>query len=98
MVLAFVVVNILWLFVWHYFVNKCIEVHVLDVLKDVLPFFSITIAILGVTYFITKSIENIYMLFISKVIVAVFLYCMSMYLSNSVIFKESISFLLKKNN
>ena len=96
MVLAFVIVNILWLFVWHYLVNRCIEFHIWDALKDVLPFCSITVGILSVTYFITKPIESVYGLLASKIIVAVVLYAACMHFSRSVIFKECISFVLMR--
>ncbi len=96
MVLAFVIVNILWLFVWHFLVNRCIEIRLRYALKDILPFCLITVAILGITYVITMPIENIYLLFASKIIVAAVLYGACMYFSNAVIFKESITFILKK--
>lgn len=98
MVLAFVVVNILWLFIWHYLVNRCIEISFWDALRDILPFCLITVGILGITYFVTKPIENIYGLFASKIIVAAALYGICMYLSNAVIFKECMTFILKRND
>lgn len=96
MVLAFVIVNILWLFVWHFLVNRCIEIRLWHALKDILPFCLITVVVLGITYAITMPIENIYVLFASKIMVAAVLYSACMYFSNAMIFKESVEFLLKK--
>ena len=96
MVLAFVVVNVLWIFIWHYFVNKYVEISILDVAKDILSFCLISLIVLFITYFVTKLIFNIYMLFIAKVLLATFLYTFVMYLSGSVTFKESFTFLLKR--
>ena len=96
MVLAFVIVNVLWLSAWHYLVNKCMKISILNVLKDVFPFCVITCVVLVCTYFVTSPIGNIYLLFVGKIVVAAILYCICMYLSNSVIFRESIDILLKR--
>lgn len=96
MVLAFVIVNILWVFVWHYFAWKCIKIRLFDVAKDVLPYLLITLAVMTVTYFITYSIDNIYILLVTKIVTAGTLYSLIMWLSNSVIFREIIHFLLKR--
>lgn len=96
MVLAFVVVNVLWIFVWHYLVNICVKISIFDVIKDVLPFCAISLIVLCITYFVTKSISNIYMLFMAKILFATFLYSVFMYLTSSVIFRESVSFLFKR--
>lgn len=96
MVLAFVIVNILWVFVWHYFAWKCIKIRLFDVAKDVLPYLLITLAVMITTYFTTSLIDNIYILLIAKIAIAGALYSLIMWLSNSVIFRESINFLLKK--
>lgn len=96
MVLAFVVVNILWLFVWHYRVARCIPIRLWEVLKDILPFCGIAVAVLGISYWVTKPIENIYWLFVSKIVVAAVLYVGCMYMLNAVIFMEMINYLLKR--
>lgn len=96
MVLAFVVVNVLWMFVWHYFVNKCVEISIVDAVKDILPFGLISLIVLCITYFVTMSISNIYLLLVTKVLFAASLYSFFMYLTNSVIFKETFDFLLKR--
>jgi O-antigen/teichoic acid export membrane protein len=96
MVLAFVIVNVLWVFIWHYFAWKCIKISLIDVAKDILPYLIATLGVMLITYFTTLSIENIYFLLPAKIIIAALLYCLIMWLSKSVIFKEIIHFLLKK--
>ena len=49
-----------------------------------------------VTYYSTRSVGNIYLLFTAKVVIAAILYTLLMWGSNSVVFKESIQFLKKK--
>ena len=83
--------------------KKMVEPYVCDVslylwnaLKDVIPFAALAGITMVVTYYATRSIGNIYLLFTAKVVVAAILYTLLMWGSNSVVFKESIQFLKKK--
>ena len=96
MIVAFVTVNIVWMLVWHYFVWQQIRLSLWNALKDVIPFATLAGITMIVTYYATRSIGNIYLLFTAKVVVAAILYTLLMWGSNSVVFKESIQFLKKK--
>lgn len=96
MIVAFVTVNIVWMLVWHYFVWQQIRLSLWNALKDVIPFAALAGITMVVTYYATRSIGNIYLLFTAKVVVAAILYTLLMWGSNSVVFKESIQFLKKK--
>ncbi|WP_455584306.1 lipopolysaccharide biosynthesis protein [Bacteroides sp.] len=92
----YVTINLLWLFTWHYYAWKQIRIRLIDVLKDISPYLLITSAVLIVTYFLTSGISNIYMRFITKIVIAAILYPSILWATNSVIMKESINYLLKK--
>ena len=96
LIVAFVTVNIVWMLVWHYFVWQQIRLSLWNALKDVIPFAALAGITMVVTYYATRSIGNIYLLFTAKVVVAAILYTLLMWGSNSVVFKESIQFLKKK--
>lgn len=96
MVFAFVIVNIVWLFVWHYFVAKQIQIRLVDVFKDILPFLLLSIVSLSIACFIASFVSNTYMSFVLEVLVTGVLYALLLYMSGSVMFKETISFLLKR--
>lgn len=96
MVTAYVAINILWLFLWHYFVWKEIRISILSVFKDILPFAGISLVVMAGTYIITSPIHNIYLLALSKVLVASSLYVIIMLLTGSATFKESLAYLLHK--
>lgn len=101
MLVWFVSIQIGWLFVWHYFVWKLIRLDLWHALKDVLPFAFIAGATMAATYFLTKGIGNIYLLFGIKIVTAILLYATVLWISKAAIFKESIEFLThrkKKNN
>lgn len=92
----YVTVNLLWLFVWHYFAWRQIRIRLIDVLKDISPYLLITCNILIVAYLLTAGIDHIYLRFVSKIVIAGLLYPCILWLTNSIIFKESIDYLLKK--
>ena len=96
MIVTYVCINIAWLFIGHYFVWKEIGLSLIVALKDIFPFLFIAAFVMLLTYYITLSISNICMIFIGKIIVAVLLYILIMWLSRSVTFKECIQYLLRK--
>lgn len=96
MIITFVLINVGWLFIWQYFVWKLLGLTLMKALKDILPFTIFAFATMVTTYFITLSISNIYILFITKIIIATAIYIFIMWTTNSVVFKESIQFLLNR--
>jgi len=98
MVLAFVVVNLAWLFVWHYFVAKQIRIRLVDVFKDIIPFLLLSLISLCICFISTLflAVNNIYMLFMLKLLIVSALYIAMLYFSGAVIFKEVLSFLRKR--
>lgn len=98
MIVCFISINIGWLFVWHYFVWKQIGLSIRHALKDVLPFAVVAAACMAAAYYLTKSIGNIYLLLILKMLIAASLYTLLMWASGAVTFRESIAYLFKKKN
>ena len=92
MVLVYVLINIVWLLVWHYFVWREIRLRLFQALKDIMPFAVISGGIMIATYYITLFMQNIYLLFVSKVIIASSLYMIIMWCSGSITFKESMEY------
>ena len=65
-------------------------------LKDVLPFAVIAAGVMAAAYYITIGITNLYLLIISKILIAALLYTAIMWLSRSVTFRESLHYIIKK--
>ena len=59
MIIAFVIVNVLWLLVWHYFVHRYIGLTLWQALLDVVPFALVALGSVIATHFITLPIANI---------------------------------------
>ena len=97
MISVYVLVNISWLLVWQYFVNKEIKLSLWSALKDIFPFAFIAATVMTITYFITREIDSIYLRLTTKIIIAASFYFCIMWFSKSVTFRECIDYLLKKN-
>ncbi|MGL4851358.1 MAG: lipopolysaccharide biosynthesis protein [Phocaeicola sp.] len=91
-----VAIQVAWLGVWHYFVQKELSLSIVDALKDILPFGVMAAAVMLATHWLTSSIEWVWLLFITRILLAASLYILLMWGSGSVTFKESVDYLLKK--
>lgn len=98
MVIAYTVVNILWVFVWHYFTHQLMGYRLLSFLKDIMPFALAAAAVMVVTGLVTQSIENLWLLLISRTVIAAMLYYVIMRISGAVILKECIAFITRKKS
>ena len=96
MLVAYTTINILWIFVWQYFANRNIGLTILDLLTDIAPFLSAALAVMAITQLATATIENIYISVILKIAIAATLYCLIMWLSGSVIFRETLQYVTKR--
>ncbi len=92
MVIAFACINILWLLAWQFFASKLIGYSYLQMLRDLLPFMFISLAVMMVTWFITKPISNIYLLMCARVVIAALFYVLAMRLSGAKIYAESVGY------
>ncbi len=97
MVIYFVCVNILWLFVWQWWANRLVGLRLWDALRDVLPFLFFAFIVMAVTWWLTKGIENAWLLLISKVIIATALYVGVLWISGAKILRESMQYLFHKS-
>lgn len=96
MLRVFVVINIVWLFVWFGFARREIELRLHDMLKDLSPYFLLSAALAIGTYYATRPIENLYLGMTVKMALVAGLYALILWKSQSVIFHESIEFILKR--
>lgn len=98
MVSVYVAVNIGWLLVWQSFVHKEIGLKLFEALKDIVPYAGSAALVMAVTYFITCGITNLYLLIICKIVIAAGLYCALLWACKSMVFRESIHFILRKKH
>ena len=108
MVIAYTALNIIWVFVWHFFTRRLMGYRLLSFLKDILPFALAAAGVMVVTgvvtEFIVDSLEfiddylKLWVLLISRIVIAAVLYYGVMRISGAVILKECIAFIMKKKS
>ena len=96
MVMAYVALNLLWLFVWQYFNKKLVGYQVWMFLKDILPFALAALGVMAVAYFVTMGIQQLFLLLLSRIVLAVLLYYGVMRLAGAAILEECMGFIKRK--
>ena len=106
MVIAYTLLNIGWVFVWHFFVRRLMSYRLLDFLKDIVPFALAAAGAMSLTWLLTEfTVYNLqftgdylklWILLISRVLMAMLLYYGIMYMAGAVILKEVIAFICRK--
>ena len=108
MVIAYTILNIFWLFVWHFFAHRLMGYRLIDFVKDIMPFAIVAAADMTVTGWCSSMIvcalrpvgeyAALWLLLISRTIIAALIYFAVMRLSGAVILKECIAFITKKKS
>lgn len=98
MVIAFACINILWLLAWQVFAYRLIGYRLFSMLRDLLPFMLIALAVMALTYLVTLHISNMLMLLVSRVLIAAALYFMAMKLLRARILEDCIEFIRSKKS
>ena len=96
MVIAYTLLNIIWVLVWHFFVRRLMSYRLLDFLKDIVPFALAAAGVMLVTGFATQAISALWLKLLCRVVLATILYYAVMRLAGAVILKECIAFICRK--
>ena len=97
MVIGFAAINVVWLFVWQMFASRMVGYRLLTMLRDIVPFMLISLAVMVVTYWVTCAIGDLRLLLVARILVAALLYGLTMKLSRARIFEECIDFIRNRN-
>lgn len=98
MVIGYTILNIAWMFVWHFFTRRLMRYSLLHFMKDIIPFALAAAAVMLVTGFATQMISILWLKLLCRVVLAVVLYYGIMRLSGAVILKECIDFIKGRKN
>lgn len=96
MVIAYVLLNLIWLFVWQHFTCHLIGYRIWMFLKDTLPFALVALMVMVATYLATMLIPNLWLLLLSRIVMAVLLYYLVMRLAGAAILEECMAFVKRK--
>ena len=97
MVASFVGVNIVWTLVWWWLVRQQTGLSLWLFLRDLLPFLLIAAACILAAAWAASFVPNVYLSLMVKVVVAVALYLVAMQLLHIETFRESLTYLRKRN-
>ena len=95
MVVYFVALNISWLAIWQWFAWRLTGLTFMEALKDTVPFLVFTLIVLGITWWLTRGIENLWLLLLSRILLAAVLYAGIMWVSGAKIMREAIHYIFK---
>lgn len=98
MVVGYIISYYISMLYWQYFANKILGVKIIHIIKDMFPYFGAMVLSMTVGYFASHLIANVYIIFISKVLVTAIIYIAIMKLSNSMIFNDVVSFIFRKKS
>ena len=106
MVWAYTLLNIGWVFVWHFFVRRLMGYGLLSFLKDIVPFALAAAAVMSLTWLLTEftvyslrftdDYLKLWVLLISRGVIAMLLYYGIMRIAGAVILKECLKFIRRK--
>lgn len=99
MVVGYVCLNIVSLIGWHYFAKKYIQLGYWALVKDVAPYFLFSVVPIGIGHFLSTRFGGELNLFCSLVLKLVFLtafYGIALWATGSVMFKECVSYIVKR--
>lgn len=97
MVITYVSVNVLWLFVWHYFVHQYIGLRLRDALRDIIPFVLVSLTAIAAGWSISQlSGTHIVVSLILKILVTAVVYIGLLRILGAQILLEALQFLKSK--
>lgn len=96
MVIAYTLINITWVFVWLFFVNRLTSYGLWFFIKDTTPFALAAFAVMAATHFATASIHTLWLLLICRIAMAMLLYYAVMRMARVQILVECQQFIIKK--
>lgn len=97
MLLFYVGINVAWLGVWHLLVQRLLPVTMRQAARDVLPYLSTAVGVMGFTYWgVAQCALPIVGALLAKVVIAALLYPAVLWCFGSEMLRESANYLFKK--
>ena len=92
MIVAYVILNVLWLFIWRHYVYSEIKFTLQMFLRDVFPYLAISAATMYATALLTSAVTNLYVLLPLRIVVAAAIYVTILLLCRSQELYEAIDY------
>ena len=82
-------------FYWHFCGKSLIHIQMNELLKDISPYLLLSLTCFSLSWYLTKELSNLYLLFFLKIFITMFIYLFVLWMTGSVILRDSFSFLFK---
>lgn len=96
MVVAYVCIQVAWLFVWQMLVRRLTGYGVWMFLRDTVPFALAAYAVMALVHVVTLGIESLWILLLSRIVLAAVLYYIVMKVARVRILDECTDFILSR--
>ena len=96
MIISYAALNLVWLFVWHYFVSREIGFTLPMFLRDIIPYFLLSAAVMYATAMLTAGVTDIYILLPLRIVVAAAIYLLALLLFRSAELRELAEYLISR--
>lgn len=96
MLIVYVATYFVILLFWHYWVYQIVNMKIVYLMKDIVPYLVITIGVFIFVSFLIRPFCNVYVLLLLKITLSIFFYTIVLWKSGSVVFKDCVYLLLKK--
>lgn len=96
MIVAYTIINILWIFLWQYYAHKLIGYSIVMMIRDIGPFIVISAVCMMTAYLASLVFSNILSILLCKIVVSVIAYIAVCALFNISIFNECITYVKER--
>ncbi len=96
MVIAYMLLNTAWLFIWHAYAWRLTGYNIMQMLADILPFAAAATGVMALTGWATSTIDNLWLLLFSRITIATTAYYAVMKIAGAQILRECEEFIKVK--
>lgn len=96
MLIVYSAINAGWIMIWLIFVSRHIGISYWGLLLDIVPYLVISGGVMALTCFALRSVENLWLSLILKIIMAAAIYSLLMWRLRSAVFFEALGYLRGK--
>lgn len=89
-------VSFLAVIIWYFLLKAVLDVKLIYLIEDFLPYFVLSLLVMVATHFIVSPISNTFLLLVAKIAVAVVLYVVVMKVTDSKMYNDAIKFLKER--
>ena len=98
MLVAYCVFNIAWLFLWCVLVRRDIELTIRMFVSDIVPYMCTALVAIFVTWYVTRGMENLVLMLVSRVATAASIYVLISFLCGFEELREGVEFIVHRKN